>query len=163
MKNKTLYFDLDGTMAEWRAAANFSDLLKKGYFRTLAPTEVANYANKLVGNANADVYSLSAYITESFAHDEKNEWMDEYTPNIDHEHRIFVPNGLCKADFVIEALNRPLTKNDVLIDDHTPNLISWEEAGGMAIKWLNGINGIGGTFEGLRTDDLDELHSFIFA
>ena len=163
MNRINVYFDLDGTLAEWRAAASFSDLLKKGYFRSLAPTPLARYANELREKKdNVDSYTLSAYIPESYAHDEKNEWVDEYAPNIDPAHRIFVCDGVCKADFVIEALNRPLTENDVLVDDHTPNLTAWKKAGGKSIKWLNGINGVGGTFDGPRTGDIEELDHLIF-
>lgn len=165
MKNnrKTIYFDMDGTLAEWKEVAAFSELLTKGYFRCLKPTEVAGYANSLASRESIDTYSCSAYIAESHALLEKNEWLNRCVPNIDSSHRIFIPYGVEKAKFVMDVLQRPLTKNDVLVDDHTPNLIAWSNAGGTAVKWLNGMNGLGGRFKGYRVSSLEELNDLIFA
>lgn len=163
-KKINVFFDMDGTIAEWRAAVNFSDLFKKGYFRTLAPTSLSGYANQLAENGSGvDAYILSAYLPESYAFAEKNEWADEHVPNFDRDHRIFVHDGVCKAEAIVEAMNRPLTEHDILVDDYTLNLNAWQAAGGKAIKWLNGINGLGGRFDGPRTDSVEELHRMIFA
>ena len=54
-------------------------------------------------------------------------------PEIEKTHRVFVPYGHDKKDFVD-------AKDCILIDDFTQNLFSWEEAGGIAIKYINGIN-----------------------
>lgn len=163
-KKINIFFDMDGTLAEWRAAANFSDLFRKGYFRTLAPMPLTGYANRLAENGSGvDAYILSAYLPESYAFAEKNEWVDEHVPSIDRAHRIFVHDGVCKAEAIMEAMNRPLTKCDILVDDYTLNLNAWQMAGGKAIKWLNGINGFGGRFDGLRTGSIEELERMIFS
>lgn len=159
---KVIYVDLDGTAAEWRSAASLSDLYQKGYFATLRPTEVASFINKLVKNDEAEFFTLSAYILDSPAYEDKNWWIDKHMPNIDKQHRIFVPTGVNKAAFVMEAFRRPLTENDILVDDYSVNLIEWQKAGGKAIKWLNGINGINGTFKGPRVMWLPDLHEAIF-
>ena len=54
-------------------------------------------------------------------------------------------------------LHRKLGKMDILVDDHTPNLKRWETAGGTGVKWLNGINGKNGRFEGIRVGRVEEL------
>ena len=64
---------------------------------------------------------------------------------------------LDKAEFVETMLHRKLGKMDILVDDHTPNLTRWETAGGTGIKWLNGINGKNGRFEGIRLGSVEEL------
>lgn len=162
-RRKTIYIDLDGTAAEWRAAASPADLKKKGYFATLRPTEIAAFANDLAKNPACEAFILSAYIPDTYAFDEKHEWSDRHMPHFDHEHRLMVPCGINKAAFVMEALRRPLTKDDVLIDDYSVNLIEWEAAGGTAIKWLNGINGNNHTFRGIRVQDIPKLQEILFA
>lgn len=162
MNRKTIYIDLDGTAAEWRAAASPADLKKKGYFATLAPTEIAAFANSLAENAACEAFILSAYMPDTYAFDEKHDWSDQHIPNINRDHRLLVPCGVNKAAFVMEALRHPLTKDDVLIDDYSINLIEWEAAGGTAIKWLNGINGNNNTFKGTRVQDIDTLHEILF-
>lgn len=160
--SKTIFFDLDGTVAEWRVAATFEDLLKPGYFYTLNPTEIALFANqmkKVVKNC----YVLSAYMPETNALKEKQMWCEKYLPEFDAMHQLYVPCGIDKARFVMEALKRPLTKEDILIDDYSINLIEWENANGFGIKWLNGINGNNNTFNGIRTNSLKGLEKILLS
>jgi len=161
-EKKFVFFDLDGTAAEWRTSASLSDLYQKGYFSSLKPTEIATYANELAKIPEIETFSLSAYFPDSFAYEEKNIWIDQFIPNIDKEHRIFVPCGIDKASFVVDALRHFLTNKHVLVDDYTENLTGWHQAGGRAIKWLNGINGCNGKFQGNRTNSLFELNDMIF-
>ena len=59
-------------------------------------------------------------------------------------------------------LHRRLNKADILIDDHTPNLQYWEKAPvAWALKWLNGINGKKGCFEGARVGSAKELRAVL--
>lgn len=60
-------------------------------------------------------------------------------------------------------LHRKLSTADILIDDHTPNLHHWEEAGGLGVKWLNEINGNNGRFEGARVGSTEELREVLDA
>ena len=62
-------------------------------------------------------------------------------PEIDRSHRIFTMCGTNRAD----AVGR-ITGNDILPDDHSPNLEAGIKAGGKAIKVLNEYNGVNGTF-----------------
>ena len=58
-------------------------------------------------------------------------------------------------------LHRRLSRADILIDDHTPNLHRWEAAGGTGIKWLNQVNGNNGRFEGARLGSAEELRAVL--
>ena len=97
-----------------------------------------------------------------YAELEKKKWLDRYLPEIDSAHCLFVPYGKTnKAEFLAGMLHRRLNKADILIDDHTPNLQYWEKAGGLGVKWLNGINGKKGCFEGARVGSAKELRAVL--
>ena len=100
---------------------------------------------------------LSSYYTDTRALLEKKKWLDKYLPGISSSHCLFVPYGKNKAEFVETMLHRKLGKMDILVDDHTPNLTRWETAGGTGVKWLNGINGKNGRFEGIRVGSVEKL------
>ena len=70
-EKKFVFFDLDGTAAEWRTSASLSDLYQKEYFSSLKPTEIATYANELAKIPEIETFSLSAYFPDSFAYEEK--------------------------------------------------------------------------------------------
>lgn len=154
---KRVYFDLDGTLAEWKTTATMQELQQKNYFFFLKPTKLARLANCLAKRNEIEVMILSQYLTGTPALKDKNRWCDLYIPNIDQEHRIFVPCGDGKAEVIQKSLGRPLNKEDILIDDYSKNLMEWSAAGGTAIKWLNGINGKGGTFQGIRIMQVPDL------
>lgn len=158
---KRVFFDMDGTMAEWKDAS-LEELYQRNYFKSLQPTEVASYANALARDRKADIYALSSYFTDSNALSEKKSWCDFHVPDIDGFHRLFVPYGVSKSAFIAEVFRRSLTSEDVLVDDYTANLLQWKEEGGRAIKWLNGINGNGGQFDGIRVDNIPMLEKEIF-
>lgn len=152
---------MDGTVAEWRTAATMDELNQPGYFRSLAPTEVAKVAEQFAKEYPENVFILSAVLTDD-SKTEKSAWCDEHIPHVLSSHRLYVPYGSNKADFICELFRQEcLNLDDILIDDHTPNLIEWRKAGGTAIKWLNGINGLNGTFNGYRIQDIKELEQRI--
>ena len=78
-----------------------------------------------------------------FCEAEKEAWLDRYLPEIDTQHRIFVPCGSPKSAFVPEGIK----KSDVLLDDYSQNLHEWK---GKGIKLMNGINGTRGSWQGAR-------------
>ena len=128
------YFDMDGTLAIYPKEEKW--WLIPGIFKELKPQkQVIEAAKKLIA-AGEDVYVLSAYAKGSpEVRDHKNEWLDKYLPELKAENRIFVFCGENKA----EAIGG-ISETDVLIDDYNVNLVEWFEAGGTAIKILNGIN-----------------------
>lgn len=143
-RKRRLFVDMDGTMVTWRVAEREEDLLEEGFFRNApANVEVVKAVNAVADDQDIEVFSLSAYFTESaYALAEKNEWLDIRT-KIRGDNRIFCPYGADKALFVPGGI-RP---DDVLLDDYTPNLVAWAKRG-CAVKLLNGINGTKGTWTG---------------
>lgn len=48
-----------------------------------------------------------------------------------------------KRNAISKFKGMKLTKSDILIDDYKKNLAAWRNAGGTAIKYINGINSVG--------------------
>lgn len=150
MKQKTkLFVDLDGTLAEWRAAAGYEDLFRKEYFSSLKPHEHVVEALELLNqDEDIEIFILSAYLTESkYALREKNQWVSQHVPSIGPGRRLYVPQGITKPDYVA-ALVGDVDASYILLDDYSKNLHEWQAAGGTGIKLMNGINGTVGTWKG---------------
>ncbi len=160
-RDMRVYFDMDGTIAKWRDVP-VEETRKPGYYADLEPeTELLNFMRDAMKRGE-NIYILSSYYTDTRALLEKKKWLDRYLPEIDSAHCLFVPYGKTnKAEFLAGMLHRRLNKADILIDDHTPNLQYWEEAGGLGVKWLNGINGKKGCFEGARVGSAKELRAVL--
>ena len=126
-----LFFDIDGVLAEFREAKDFSELLQKGYFLGLKPQ-------------TEPLKALWAVIKESpYALEEKQAWLDEFIP--DTVQRQFCWCGEDKS----LAVPGGIQPGDILIDDYNFNLRLWQEKG-KALKLLNGINDRHGSWNGPR-------------
>lgn len=157
---KRLFVDMDGTLCEFKAVTELEQLYEKGYFRNLKPQEnVVEAVREMCKSKEYEVYVLSAVLTDSeYALDEKNEWLNDFLPEIDESHRIFTPCGQDKKDYI-----ENLTATDFLLDDYTKNLLSWEPPA-TGIKLLNGINDTHGTWKSHKlahTTTPDELRTQI--
>lgn len=146
-----VFFDMDGTLAEWKAAKEPEDLYEKDYFLSLKPYQsVVEAAWKLYESGEAEVFILSAVLADSrYAISEKDAWLDEYLSFVDVDHRLYVESSVPKRLRVPGGVRM----TDVLVDDYTKNLKEWPVFGdakfGRAVKLLNGINGTNGTWTGI--------------
>ena len=137
-----LFIDLDGTVARfYDASPNYlEEMYEKGYFRNLQPYENMTEGIKLFMEQHKDVevFALSAKVNGEppYCEAEKQEWLDEYLPEIDREHRLFTEIGHNKAEYIPNGISN----TDVLYDDYNKNLIDWENSGGVALKCHNNIN-----------------------
>lgn len=164
MSKIRVFWDMDGTLAKWRSSATFSDLYKKGYFASLEPeTALCKLANKLFKRSELENYILTSFLTDSaYAKDEKLQWLKNNIPDLKLENVICVPYGIKKSSFVEDASHKELSEKDILIDDHSPNLISWETAGGKSVKWINGVNNSGkSTYSGTRINDVFQIEHIL--
>lgn len=144
-----LFVDMDGTLAEFQPVSVLEDLYEQGYFERLPPQRNVVDAVKRVCNSAPDteVFILSSVLTDSaFSRREKEIWLNKYIPEINVGHRIFLPCGSDKTDYVPGTIR----KGDLLLDDYTRNLESWSCAGGTGVKLLNGINHTHGSWGGAR-------------
>jgi 5'(3')-deoxyribonucleotidase len=131
MTKRRYFIDMDGVIAEWGTEG----YTEKGYFATRPLMKNMVDAVKQMISEGKDVYVLSAVLQDNHSAGDKHSWLDEIFGDLmPMEHRIFVPYGECKADYITQFSD----SENVLIDDYNDNLFAWR---GVAIKFLNGING----------------------
>lgn len=145
-----VYFDMDGTLAEWRPAASMEELLTPGYFASLAPHKHVVALAKDLLMLGYPVAILSAVLGPQQER-EKREWlMREFGDLLSELTVVFVPCGANKSRYVD-------ARGAVLLDDHSPNLWQWHAAEGIAIKAINQINGSGKSGKSWRGARIDAL------
>lgn len=160
-RNKiTVWADMDGLIVEY-IAKDFRDKeqtwKKPGYFYTLKPdkeivklfralTHIKDRRTKssFVKRVNVLTTILPEKPFNTYQHDDKVRWMDKYVfSKLGRKAKYytkFTTHGLPKPKTAERILGRKLTKNDLLLDDWNGNLIPWREAGGTAVKYINGLN-----------------------
>lgn len=146
-----IFVDMDGTAARWNTdISSEEELLEPGYFRNRIPEDDLIEALRILSEKGEDIYILSCCLNDTYIPMDKSLWCDRYMPFIPDDHRILVPYSKDKAQYIEGGIG----KDDLLIDDHTPNLKEWEKSGGTAVKFLNGINWRHRTWQGatLRAD-----------
>lgn len=147
--NPRYFFDMDGTLAEWKTESSFEKLYEEGYFSKLKPIEKTIQFVKNSIKEGIDCYIITAFLVDSkYAKNEKMAWLKKHLPEIPEENWIFVHYGDDKSKYIKGGI----TEKDVLYDDHTPNCIQWKQAGGKAVKVLNGVNSLKKTWDGETFD-----------
>ncbi len=134
-----IFVDMDGTIAEYRPDTG-ERYMDTGYFKDLKPYESMVQAIKQLSRQGYEVNVLTTvYSIEAIR--EKEEWLNRYLPELPEEQRIYSPPDFPKTKYIPGGVR----KDDVLIDDHTPNLLVWP---GRGIKALNPLNHRYGVWKG---------------
>ena len=157
-----IYFDMDGVLAKYDRNAYKEDpetherlfeTKNKHYFRYVpADDKMTNvlfhltdrtYAIKLLrAGMDIETHVISTLSKKSSAfieqYDDKVAWLKDNIKNFPTEE--FYPALGEKRDIAILIRGKKLNTTDILIDDYNVNLTSWRDAGGTAIKYLNGVN-----------------------
>ena len=153
--NRRIFVDMDGTLAEWIENESTDVLYEKGYYENLKPNEFLLQTVKELINKGEDIYILSSFLNDSkYALEEKKNWLDRYLPELPENKRLFVKYGENKASIIPDGVSN----FDYLIDDYTKNLFDWKDAGGIAIKFLNGINNKSKQWQGLNIKENVSLY-----
>ena len=141
MKKLTIYFDMDGVLA------NFDKDVKKmshldevpwinipKFFRNLQPIGNPNKTIQLLQDLGYKVFILTKVEQRDKMDrvEDKVNWCKEHLPCIKMENIICVPGHLSKVDYIKSEM-----ENSVLIDDYKGNLKEWKDLGGIAIKFGN--------------------------
>lgn len=146
-------FDCDGVLALYGTndfiPPDFN-YLKPGYFEHRPPDRFGIELIKQVIDAIGPerVFIISSisgdisYTAQNRVIQEKTNWIKQHIPefNINHFRPLRLSHTVSKARrFNLHELNKTDTSY-ILIDDYNPNLIDWQTHGGIAVKYLNGIN-----------------------
>ena len=163
MANKFM-FDLDGTTCQFYEHPECLEEMYSGtYFKYLTPYENLLIAIKMLIERGHEVGIISACVTESSKH-EKQFWCHYNLPEINPENILLCDVGLNKAEEYVKQ-GGDLGKT-MLIDDYTKNLNEWKDAGGIAVKFRNELNGTNGTWKGKSvryTDTPEEIVEYLEA
>ncbi len=141
MKPLTIYFDVDGTLTEWNENAG-PDLwmLAKYIWMCVIMPNMIKAVQIVLKNWTGEVKFLTASVSPE-ATEEKIQFLRKLFGEMPDDAFIIVPYGKKKTDYVDAS-------GGILIDDFSKNLHEWEQAGGVAIKARNNINGRQGTWKG---------------
>lgn len=147
---KTLYVDMDGTLAVWDKDASIEEVAKVGYFLHRPEIENVVVAIRIIAMARPDIHMcvLSSVFKDEHSIREKVAWLHEKLPEISRERMVFVPYGEVKSNYV-------KAKGTFLLDDFSKNLHEWD---GIGIKIYNGINGTKGTWHGYSVHSTMKPH-----
>ena len=146
-----LFVDMDGVLAVYDENMGTPLMYEPNYFLNLKPQQNVINAIRIllqIEPPSFDIHILSSTLINTYAPQEKKKWINKYLPNIPSEKIILLPIGQCKTIHPIG-----IRKNDILLDDFTPNLQAWSKHA-IGIKLLNGINHTRGTWQG-KTISID--------
>lgn len=147
MKNSNIhfFFDMDGVLAKW-SNVSVEETCEKGFFSTRDPEPCIIEALKQMQNHGYDVSILSSVYQDDHSSKDKVEWLDMMGLGLIP--RIFVPYGEKKADYLEGSKSEGGV--NILVDDFSKNLREWVDTGEhfVGIKFMNGINGTKGTWNG---------------
>lgn len=131
-KKLALYFDMDGVQADFEKAlqGQFERMFKRGFFRNIEPIGTPNTVFARLQQMGYEVYILTTAVKTAYCDTEKIEWVAEHAPSIKPENIIICKTGDHKTDFIKTPI-----ETSVLIDDYKENLHTWQNAGGIAVKF----------------------------
>lgn len=150
-----IFIDMDGTVAEIKPFISLDQFYQENYYLDLYPQQKLINALKTLGKKH-ELFILSKVVDSPYCIEEKNQWLDTYMPFVTENHRIFVEYNDSKINHIPSGIQ----SDDVLIDDYNGNLKEWKNAGGIAVKFINGRNSPD-SFNGIHiNEDLPEMFMY---
>ena len=134
---RTIYFDMDGVLAQWNSRATMDQVMSPTYFlfrRRQWNMILAALVMAVAGHiTHAWKVAICTCSPSRAARISKRSWL--FLSGLGFIPVVFVPDGERKSDYINED-------NALLIDDFGKNLSEWS---GIPVKFYNGINGHGRT------------------
>lgn len=96
LENKILYVDMDGVLAKWENAP-LKEVSTEGFFISREPVKTMLEAVCLVYERGVEVHILTAVPENSYAKDEKKEWLRIWLTWIPESNWHFIPFGSAKT------------------------------------------------------------------
>lgn len=141
LKEKYVFFDVDGTLSEYRfndklyggerpelGCQSLQDLLFSNLFLNARPLKTMQ---NIISNLNPEkVFVLGTIVTNNEIN-QKYKWIEKNYPNIKKENIIFISSTMLKPEVIIEyakKLNVDI-KDTVFVDDRLDALRKAEELG----------------------------------
>ena len=141
LKNKYVFFDVDGTLSEYRykdilyggkcselGCQSLKDLLFGNLFYTARPLKTMQ---NIIKNLDSDKVFILGTVTTNNEIEQKYKWLQENYPNIKKENIFFICSTMLKPEVIIEYskhFNIPLSKM-AFVDDRLDVLRKAEESG----------------------------------
>ena len=151
-KMKKLFIDSDGTLFQFPSQYTLYDLTKPKFFEKLNPFNNIIEGLKEFHKKHPDVeLYIATHILSENAGTEKMKCYKKHNifSFVDEENILMIPYGTDKDKYVYNhSTHNDSLNNSYLLDDHTSNLLKWEESGGHGIKVYNGMNGNYGRWQG---------------
>lgn len=164
-----IYIDMDGVIVKYERAAYQGDdpqFLRPGlhYFRHLNPdVRMIHVVKRLQEETNHRINILTCVYNQGSMFleqaNDKKEWLDEHCPFLQTDKQLMVVSSekrllvefIKATDGKRRIAGHILTADDILIDDYNNNLWDWQNSGGTAVKYINGINDPA-SFRGINLD-----------
>ena len=75
-----IFFDMDGTLAEWESTAHIDEVMAPGYFQHRRPMGNVIQAAKKLMDMGHPIYITSKVISGTTSVEDKNIWLDRHFP-----------------------------------------------------------------------------------
>lgn len=139
-------YDRDGYIAPEQGPAPYQDTTQH-YFLERTPDERLIRVLKELNQRRPGQIRILTTVSDQgnlFLHQirDKQAWLAKYCPFLNLQTQ-FLPafsNKRNLLSLLFQSDHDILRSQDILIDDYNPNLEQWQKAGGIPIKYCNGIN-----------------------